>query len=212
MLYLASRSPRRIELLSQLGIPFRVLPIDVAEHRDAGESSLDYVQRVALDKARAGLAGIDDDRREAWVLGADTEVVLEDAVFGKPADGEHAAEMLRRLSGRGHQVISAVALASATRTLHTVCISQVTLPPLRAEQIDAYVAQGEWAGKAGSYAIQGAAAAFIAHLSGSYSGVMGLPLFETAQLLWQAGLLGDIRPTNALNASLAATHRVEHVS
>ena len=123
------------------------------------------------------------------MLGADTEVVLDEDVFGKPRDAEDAAAMLRRLSGRTHEVVSAVWLMSAGCELRALSRSEVTLAPLDEAEIAAYVATGEPEGKAGAYAIQGPAQAFIAHLSGSFSGVMGLPLHETAQLLRQAGLL-----------------------
>ena len=126
---------------------------------------------------------------EAVVLGSDTEVVLDDEVFGKPRDAEDAAGMLRRLSGRTHLVISAVSLVSPSREVQTVSLSEVAFEALTPAQIDAYVAQeSQWRGKAGAYGIQGFAETFIARLSGSYSGVMGLPLHETAQLLRQIGL------------------------
>lgn len=186
MLYLASRSPRRRELLQQLGIAFESLAVDVEEVRRADERAEDYVRRVAADKARAGLdalgGGVD------WVLGSDTEVVLGDDVFGKPADAADAAAMLRRLSGREHRVVSSVWLLSHDRALHAQCISRVRFDELDEARIDAYVGTGEPYGKAGGYAIQGRAAAFVVHLEGSYSGVMGLPLFETARLLRSAGI------------------------
>ena len=186
MLYLASQSPRRRELLGRLGLPFAVLDVDVPERRDPGEHALDYVRRVARDKARAGLERLGDARN--WVLGADTEVVLDDDVFGKPRDAADAAAMLRRLSGRTHQVLSAVILAGHAGEHAALSVSDVTFGPLDEAAIAAYVASGEPDGKAGAYAIQGNAQAFVAHLSGSYSGVMGLPLYETAGLLRAAGL------------------------
>ncbi|WP_159016202.1 Maf family protein [Cognatiluteimonas profundi] len=189
MLYLASQSPRRRDLLTLLGLRFGVLDIDVPEVRRSDEPAEDYVDRVAREKAGAGLLEV-VAVPGAWVLGADTEVVLDGEVFGKPRDGDDAAAMLRRLSGRTHQVLSAVSLVSAGRELQARCHSQVTLAPLDDAAIAAYVASGEPDGKAGGYAIQGLAQAFISHLSGSYSGVMGLPLFETGQLLRQAGLIG----------------------
>lgn len=184
MLYLASRSPRRRQLLEQLGLQFEATPVDVVEQRTADESPADYVSRVARDKAGAGLrllvAG-----SEGVVLGADTEVVLEDEVFGKPTDADSAAGMLRRLSARTHQVISTVWLIDAQHEASATCISEVRFAALQHSDIQAYVATGESFGKAGGYAIQGRAAAFIEYLSGSYSAVMGLPLFETTQLLRQ---------------------------
>lgn len=193
MLYLASQSPRRRDLLTLLGLRFGVLDVDVPEVRRSDEPAEDYVDRVAREKAGAGLLEV-VAVPGAWVLGADTEVVLDGEVFGKPRDAGDAAAMLRRLSGRTHQVLSAVSLVSAGRELQARCHSQVTLAPLDDAAIAAYVASGEPDGKAGGYAIQGLAQAFISHLSGSYSGVMGLPLFETAQLLRDAGLIGHEPP------------------
>jgi septum formation protein len=182
MLYLASRSPRRWQLIEQLGVGFEVLDVSVPEVRAAGEPPADYVGRVARDKARAGLAALGGQPR-AVVLGADTEVVLDDEVFGKPVDAAGATAMLARLSGRTHEVVSTVWLVDARREASASCVSQVRFAALAAADIDAYVATGEPFGKAGAYAIQGRAAAFVEHLDGSYSGVMGLPLFETAALL-----------------------------
>lgn len=188
MLYLASKSPRRRELLGRLGLEFRVIEIDIPEQRQPGESAADYVRRVAREKARAGLLRAAGDP-SALVLGSDTEVVLDDEVFGKPADTGSAAAMLRRLSGRTHQVLSAVSLVSLTRESQAMSVSQVTFAELTDAQIDAYVATGEPFGKAGGYAIQGRAEIFVSRLDGSYSGVMGLPLFDTARLLAGVSLL-----------------------
>lgn len=182
MLYLASQSPRRRELLARLGQPFAALDIDVPEQRQPGEPPEDYVRRVARDKAGAGLLQV-MAIPGARVIGADTEVVLDDTVFGKPAVATDAAAMLRRLSGRTHRVVSAVSLVSAARESQVVCVSEVTFGNLDETAIAAYLEGGEWRGKAGGYAIQGSAQAFVAHLSGSHSGVMGLPLYETARLL-----------------------------
>jgi septum formation protein len=182
MLHLASRSPRRSELLARLGLDFGVLDIDIPEQRQPGEAPDDYGRRVAREKAGVGLLKV-MAVPGAVVLGADTEVVLDDDVFGKPSDDADAAAMLRRLSGRTHRVITAVSLVSASRELQAVSISEVTFAPLPDAEINAYVATGEPRGKAGGYAIQGRAQAFITHLSGSYSGVMGLPLHETATML-----------------------------
>jgi septum formation protein len=192
-LYLASKSPRRRELLDQLGAAHVVLDVDVPEHRGSGETAVDYVRRVARDKAEAGWAGLPQvERGSAQVLAADTEVVLDDEVFGKPSDAGQAAAMLRRLSGRSHEVLSAVCLRNASGVHEALCRSQVRFAVLDEARISAYLQSGEWQGKAGAYAIQGRAAAFIAHLEGSYSGVMGLPLFETARLLgsgdWGVGI------------------------
>ena len=191
MLYLASQSPRRRELLVQLGATFSVLDVEVPEQRDDAEAPHAYIERVARDKARAGLAMLAAvDRGAAVVLGADTEVVLDGEVFGKPHDADHAMRMLSRLSGRTHEVISAVWAVTGDREQGDVCVSQVRFSTLDARTIAAYVATGEPFGKAGGYAIQGLGAEFIEHLQGSYSGVMGLPLFETARLLRGFGDVG----------------------
>ena len=182
MLYLASRSPRRTQLLARLDRPFRALDLDVPEVRAAGETSQDYVRRVAIDKARAGLAVVAGDP-DAVVLGADTEVVLDGEVFGKPVDAADAAAMLRRLSGRTHQVMTAAALVADGAEQAVMVVSEVSFIALDEAAIAAYVASGEPMGKAGAYAIQGGAERYIRHLAGSYSGVMGLPLQQTEQLL-----------------------------
>lgn len=182
MLYFASRSPRRTDLLARLDRPFRALDLDVPEVRAAGETAQDYVRRVAVDKARAGLALVADDPH-ACVLGADTEVVLDGEVFGKPVDTADAAAMLRRLSGRTHQVMTVVALVAAGIEQVVEVVSEVSFIALDDAAIAAYVATGEPMGKAGAYAIQGGAERYIRHLAGSYSGVMGLPLQQTEQLL-----------------------------
>jgi septum formation protein len=187
VLHLASQSPRRRQLLGQLGADFAVLDVDVPEQRAPGESPRDYVSRVARDKARAGLAALASGG-DALVLGADTEVVLDDEVFGKPRDAADAAAMLRRLSGRTHAVISAVWLVGNGGEQCEVCVSRVRFAALDEPAIAAYVATGEPFGKAGAYAIQGRGAAMVEHLEGSYSGVMGLPLFETARLLRRSGI------------------------
>jgi len=182
VLYLASQSPRRRQLLYQLGVAFAVVDVHIDEQRQPGESPIDYVSRVAREKAEAGLHRL-DGVAEGLVLGADTEVILGDRVFGKPANIAEATEMLSQLSNRTHQVISAVWCINSVRQAHTVSISEVTFALLSSHDIENYLATGESFGKAGGYAIQGKAAMFIRHLRGSYSGVMGLPLFETAELL-----------------------------
>ncbi|TAN09024.1 MAG: septum formation inhibitor Maf [Rhodanobacteraceae bacterium] len=183
MLYLASQSPRRRALLEQIGVAFEVLGVDVPEVLGAAESPRAYVERVARMKARAGLAIAAQRDLGAVVLGADTEVVLGGRVFGKPRDAAAAAAMLRALSGRTHTVISVVCCASGVAEPVAACTSRVTFAELDGVAIERYLATGEFAGKAGGYAIQGRAAAFITHLAGSYSGVMGLPLHETVRLL-----------------------------
>jgi septum formation protein len=187
MLHLASRSPRRADLLARLGLTFGTLDLDLPEQRAPGEPAHDYVRRVAREKAGAGLLRV-MAVPGAVVLGADTEVILDDAVFGKPADAAAAAAMLRRLSGRTHEVVTAVSVVSAERELQAVSRSEVTVEALDDAGIERYLACGEWQGKAGGYAIQGRFEAHVPHLSGSYSGVMGLPLHETARLLRAFGL------------------------
>lgn len=182
MLHLASQSPRRRELLDQLGLRYGLLDVAVEEVRAVAEPPQSYVSRVAREKAGAGLLMLGGDAN-AVVLGADTEVVLADEVFGKPANAAEAGDMLRRLSGRAHQVISVVWAVNAGRESCRTQLSEVRFATLDEATIDAYCAGEEWRGKAGGYAIQGRAAAFIAELRGSYSGVMGLPLYETAELL-----------------------------
>ena len=187
MLYLASKSPRRAELLARLGVDFGVLDLDIPEQRQPGEPAEEYVRRVAREKAGAGLLMV-MTVRGAIVLGADTEVILDDEVFGKPRDAEDAAAMLRRLSGRTHRAVTAVSLVSAGREGQAVSVSEVSFAELDEDEIATYLATGQAEGKAGAYGIQGAAERFVRHLSGSYSGVMGLPLHETSQLLKSFGV------------------------
>lgn len=189
MLYLASRSPRRNELLARLDRPFQALDLHVPEVRAPAESAADYVQRVAADKARAGLALVAHDP-DAVVLGSDTEVVLDGRVFGKPVDADDARAMLRALAGRTHQVMTAVALVAPGREQGVLVVSEVTFAAIDEDRIAAYVATGEPMDKAGAYAIQGGAERYIRHLAGSYSGVMGLPLQQTEQLLQAFELKG----------------------
>ena len=187
MLYLASKSPRRAELLARLGVNFGVLDLDIPEHRQPSEPAEEYVRRVAREKAGAGLLTV-MSVPNALVLGADTEVILDDEVFGKPRDAADAAAMLRRLSGRTHHAVTAVSLVSAGREAQAVSVSEVSFAELEEDEIAAYVATGEADGKAGAYGIQGAAERFVRRLSGSHSGVMGLPLFETSRLLKSFGV------------------------
>jgi septum formation protein len=188
MLYLASRSPRREQMLRQIGVAFELLHVGVPEVRVAGESAQDYVSRVAREKARAGFAIARMHDENAIVLGADTEVVLDDRVFGKPRDANDAAAMLRALSGRTHRVISSVWCVANDREKSASSMSEVRFASLSEADVESYVVTGEPFGKAGAYAIQGRGGVFIEHLSGSYSGVMGLPLYETARLLRQFGI------------------------
>jgi septum formation protein len=187
MLYLASQSPRRAELLTRLGLSFGRIDLDIPEHRQPGEPAVDYVRRVAREKAGAGLLKV-VATPDAVVLGADTEVILGDEVFGKPVDTADAASMLRRLSGRTHQAVSAVSVVSASREAQALVVTDVSFAELDEDDIAAYVASGEAMGKAGAYGIQGRAEQFVTRLSGSYSAVMGLPLHETAKLLRDFGI------------------------
>jgi len=181
-IYLASTSPRRRELLTQIGVRFEMLAVAVEECRGATETPEDYVRRVALAKAQAGWAVL-GDRVPRPVLGADTEVVIDGEVLGKPRDRAHGVAMLARLSGRSHDVLSAVAVVAGQQSLTRLSRSTVTFRELTAQECLTYWETGEPAGKAGGYAIQGRGALFISALQGSYSGVMGLPLCETGEVL-----------------------------
>ena len=185
MIVLASRSPRRRQLLDQIRIPYRVVDVDVPEVPEPGESAEDFVQRVAQDKARAGAALAGEGMP---VLAADTTVVVDGEILGKPGSDEAATRMLFRLAGRSHTVLSAVALVRDNELACRLSRSEVSFRALDTAEIKAYVASGEPADKAGGYGIQGEAARFISHISGSYSGIMGLPLFETVELLRDAGI------------------------
>jgi septum formation protein len=184
--YLASASPRRQALLTQIGIGYTLLHAGVDESLRPGESAGDYVRRVALEKVRAGRALLAGDAASP-VLGADTAVVVDGRIMGKPRDRDEGIDMLLALSGRSHQVLSAVAL-SAGREAVRVSESRVTFRTLTQGQCAAYWDTGEPRDKAGGYAIQGRAAVFVSRLEGSYSGVMGLPLYETAELLREFGI------------------------
>ena len=194
MVYLASQSPRRSQLLEQLGVPHTLLLPTPDEDAEALETVLpreapaDYVQRVTRLKLHAAmrrrvLRGLPD----APVLCADTTVALGRSILGKPRDAEDAKRMLARLSGRSHRVLTAVALGQGARVVQVLSVSQVRFAHISAADIETYVASGEPMSKAGAYAVQGLAAAYIARISGSYSGIMGLPLHETAQALRQFG-------------------------
>lgn len=195
-IYLASQSPRRRELLKQVGINFESLllrsdpirEVDVDETPYAVELPENYVQRICRIKAEAGYAALKLRNLPVFpVLAADTTVTLDGEILGKPNNAEQAAAMLRRLSGREHQVLSAVAIALGEHVETALSISTVRFTSLDDERIRRYLLTNEYADKAGGYGIQGHAGAFIEHLSGSYSGVMGLPLFETVRLLQRFG-------------------------
>jgi septum formation protein len=183
--YLASASPRRSELLRQIGVPFTVRAAAIAEERMGGETPEAYVVRLAAAKAEAVWAAVADSRP---VLGADTAVVLGGAVLGKPNDAAEAAAMLERLSGRTHRVLTAVAVRYAGGIETRLSESEVRFRATTAAERLAYCATGEPFDKAGGYGIQGHAAVFVEELKGSYSGVVGLPLFETAALLTRCGI------------------------
>lgn len=188
-IFLASQSPRRRELLAQLGVAFAVLHADIEEIPDPGEEPESYVRRVARDKAQEGWRLIGQtSHADALVIASDTEVVLDGRIFGKPKDAEDAQRMLQVLSGRTHEVMSSVRVISAGQAFEDVCVSRVRFASLDDATIAAYVASREPFGKAGAYAIQGRGASLVERLEGSYSGVMGLPLFETARLLRRAGI------------------------
>jgi septum formation protein len=186
-IYLASASPRRSALLAQIGVPFRLLAADVAEAALPGEPAAAYVERIALAKADAGWERV-RDATPAPVLAADTAVVLDGVLFGKPADEAEALAMLARLSGRSHSVLTAVALRWQNVREARVTTSDVRFRATTPAERLAYCRSGEPYDKAGGYAIQGQAAVFVEHLSGSYSSVMGLPLCETQALLRQFAL------------------------
>lgn len=186
-IYLASSSPRRKQLLDQIGVVYRVQPVNVDERQRSGEAPEMCVLRLALDKARAGWLAIPSDQRRP-VLAADTAVVIDGQMLGKPKDRTHGLAMLAQLSGRVHMVMTGVALVGE-REDSRLSITKVLFRVTNAAEREAYWATGEPCDKAGAYAIQGRGAVFVAHLEGSYSGVMGLPLFETFELLRELGLL-----------------------
>ncbi|WP_314143532.1 nucleoside triphosphate pyrophosphatase [Buttiauxella noackiae] len=189
-LYLASGSPRRQELLIQLGVSFERIITDVEEQRLSGESAQQYVVRLARDKARAGVALAQHDLP---VLGADTIVIYNGSVLEKPKDEQHAAEMLRMLSGNQHQVMTAVALADRESLLDCLVTTEVTFRALSEQDIAGYVACGEPMDKAGAYGIQGLGGCFVRKINGSYHAVVGLPLVETYELLSNFHALRDGR-------------------
>ena len=185
-LFLASGSPRRRELLTQIGVPFEVLSAEIDETPFSDESAVAYVERLARGKAEAGLATLADG--QGCVLGADTAVVLEGRILGKPVDEADAVAMLTALSGREHEVLTAVALLGPLGCETRVVSSRVRFRQISPAEIQAYWASGEPRDKAGSYAVQGLAAIFVESLQGSYSAVVGLPLCETAELLGHFGI------------------------
>jgi len=185
-LVLASASPRRRELLTQVGVRFDVLTADIDESVIAGESPQVYTQRLALEKARAVLTRCD---AEASVLGADTTVSIDGILLGKPANADDAARMLRMLQGRPHEVITGVALVSATSSQIVAEVTRVFFAAMSESEIAAYIATGEPMDKAGAYAIQGRAARWIPRIEGDYANVVGLPLSRVCLMLKDAGLI-----------------------
>ena len=179
MIILASQSPRRAELLTQMGLDFRLQPAQIDETVHADERAADYVERVATAKAQA----VQLEFPGLPVLGSDTAVVRDQTILGKPAARDDAIRMLLSLSGRPHEVLTGVTLATSDATRYRLSVSRVFFRDISEQEAAAYWATGEPADKAGGYAVQGLAAAFIERIEGSYSGIMGLPLFETMQLL-----------------------------
>ncbi|RYU69148.1 septum formation inhibitor Maf [Aliivibrio finisterrensis] len=190
--FLASGSPRRKELLAQLGYQFEVLSVDVEEVHQAHETPLMYVERLSKDKAQAGIKALAEgntiehiEKKTVPVLGSDTIVVIDDVILEKPKDFKDAKRMLLALSGRQHQVMTAVTLATPETTKTKTVITQVWFRPLSEQEIEQYWESGEPCDKAGSYGIQGSGGRFVSRIDGSYHAVMGLPLMETDQLLHQ---------------------------
>lgn len=179
-LFLASSSPRRGELLSQINIDYERIDAAIDETQKKGETSQQYVQRLALEKA---LAGLHKNKGQGLVLGADTIVVCEQQVMEKPRDKDHAQQMMQLLSGNTHQVLTAVAVVSEQLQQVKLVTTDVTFKLLTKQEISDYWDTGEPQDKAGGYGIQGIAGQFVTHISGSYSAVVGLPLYETAQLI-----------------------------
>ncbi|MFZ7108923.1 Maf family protein [Avibacterium avium] len=190
-LYLASQSPRRLQLLQQLGLKVEIFNADIDETPKADELPVDYVRRMAQEKnhaARQQLEKLANFAPHLPILSADTSVVCDGQILGKPQNHAQAAQMLRLLSDRTHQVLTSVCVSLPDQKHCLVQTSQVTFKPLTEQEISAYIRTGEPMDKAGAYGIQGVGGIFISHIEGSFSGVMGLPVFETAELLRQVGV------------------------
>ena len=190
-LILASASPRRKELLDQIGVRYIVHPVDIDETPKQAEAAKDYVIRVAAEKSKAGLETVDS---LLPILAADTSVVIDGQVLGKPENEAHAKEMMKQLSGRTHSVYSAVSLRindreAETKHFQALSLTEVSFRKITSTEIKGYWKTGEPQGKAGGYAIQGLASIFVQSINGSFSGVVGLPLFETAELLSKQGII-----------------------
>jgi septum formation protein len=186
LILLASASPRRSALLTQIGVEHQVRPVDIDERIQPGEAPAQYVRRLAIAKAETLWSRLMEQDRQP-VLGSDTSVALANEILGKPADRADGLQMLKRLSARTHQVYTAVALRHAAGCETRLSVSEVTFRALSRTEMEAYWRSGEPVDKAGGYAIQGQAALFIERIAGSYSGIVGLPLFETAELLHMIG-------------------------
>jgi septum formation protein len=206
LIYLASASPRRSALLTQLGVQHKIQPVDIDERIHPGETPAQYVRRLAIAKAETLWSRLMEQDREP-VLGSDTTVALGNEILGKPADRAGAVQMLQRLSARTHQVYTAVALRHASGCESRLSVSDVTFRALSCTEMDAYWRTGEPADKAGGYAIQGKAAQFVERMAGSYSGIVGLPLFETAELLHMIGY--SLLDTRHADTAPHAAARVE---
>lgn len=188
MLILASQSPRRAELLRQIGVLFSQCSVDIDETPNADEAPTDYVQRMALEKSAAGWQSNHSDN---WVLGADTIVVAKQQILGKPIDKADASRMLKMLSDETHQVMTAVSATKHQQQKSILVETQVCFGPLTQQQIDWYWQTGEPQDKAGSYGIQGLGGQFVKHIKGSYSAVVGLPLYQTRMLLNELGVINE---------------------
>lgn len=212
LIYLASASPRRSALLAQIGVAHRISPMAVDESLRDGESPRDYVSRLAVAKAQALWQQLQAEPA-AIVIGSDTTVTLGAEIFGKPADRDDCVRILGKLSGQTHQVCTAVAVCGKAGVKLALSVSDVTFRPLTPQEINVYWRSGEPRDKAGAYAIQGFAAAFITRISGSYSGIMGLPLFETSELLHAHGWRSQAEPdatdtaTNPMSAIASGAAR-----
>jgi len=189
---LASKSPRRKELLAQLGFEFLAVSADIDESIQVGETPLHYVERLAIEKAQA-IANL-SNYQQASVIGSDTAVVINNEILGKPANQQASAEMLAKLSNTRHQVYTSIAVVTGEHVLSKVVVTHVDFKALSNEEINAYWQTGEPQDKAGSYGIQGLGGQFVKSIDGSYSSVVGLPLVETAELLTQCG----VKPTRAM--------------
>ena len=192
---LASASPRRRHLLGQIGVKVIVQSVDVDETKKQNESAIDYVQRLAMEKAQRGFKTI-KNARNLPVLGSDTIVEIDGVILGKPENRQQAKKMLQQLSAQKHTVHTSVAIVTKDLTVINTSSSEVVFKSLEDEEIERYLDTGEANDKAGAYAIQGIAAQFIININGSFSGVMGLPLYETAELLKQCGIWPLARATH----------------